>query len=412
MKVCRLCRRYAQGSAGQCAFDGGELLEAPVPPLAPGETMGRFEVKRALAAGQTGVLLLCLDKGKTEDQDVVIKVLNKLAAPVDARRAVLDSAAALHAEGLHPIDEVFEHDERLCIVQAVLTGTTLAAMLPNTGPLEPAEAVVLGRRLCEALTIIHESGLAHYDIRPGHLFVPEGSPSSEALLFDLGMPSPPGRLAPPERYDDAPDPVRSDIYGLCVTLYVALAGRSPFRTDSVEELSWLIHNAPPPPLRVVRKTGGVDPSLERLITWGMSKDPGDRPSLKKVREALEGMASGDHEAVDKALKDAADDTAKQVRRKSVRSSSVPMRSPVPRLGADTSATLKFVRKIFPKNMLKPTGVTHAFFVEGDEIEREVEMAAYEETLARRELLSAWYRLLTLLIIALALGGVTVWALMR
>lgn len=411
MKVCRLCRRYAAGGAGQCAFDGGELLDAPLPPMAPGDSLGRYEVKKALAAGQTGVLLLCVDKGTEDHDEVVVKVYNRTAKPIDARRAVLESVAALSTEGLHPIDDVFEFDDRLCSSQGLLEGSTLAATLPHSGPLEPMEAIALGRHLCEILTVVHESGLAHHDIRPGHLFIPEGASPSEALLFDLGSPSPAGRLAPPEVYDDNPDSTKSDIYGLCVTLFVCLAGRSPFRTDTIEELSWLVHNAPPPPLRVVRKTGSVDPSLERLVTWGMAKDPEDRPTLEQMSKALQGMATGDHETVDSALA-SADITSRVERRRTARSSASPSLSPLPRFLTDSSTTLKFVKKIFPRNVLKTTGFTQAFYIEGEAIEQEVQMAAYEEALARRENLAAWGRLLVLLVIALALGGFTVWALMR
>lgn len=411
MKVCRLCRRYAAGGAGECAFDGGELLDAPLPPMAPGDSLGRYEVKKALAAGQTGVLLLCIDKGTEDHDEVVIKVYNRTAQPADARRAVLESVAALSTEGLQPLEDVFEHEDRLCSSQGLLEGSTLAATLPHSGPLEPSEAIALGRRLCEILTVVHESGLAHHDIRPGHLFIPEGASPSEALLFDLGSPSPAARLAPPEAYDDHPDPEKTDIYGLCVTLFVCLAGRSPFRTDTIEELSWLVHNAPPPPLRVVRKTGSVDPSLERLITWGMSKNPAARPSLEQMSKALLGMATGDHETVDRTLA-SADTTNRVERRRATRASSPPSRSPLPRFLTDSSTTLKFVKKIFHKNVLSPTGLTQGFYIEGEAIEQEVQMAAYEEALARRENLAAWGRLIVLLVIALALGGVTVWALMR
>jgi serine/threonine protein kinase len=527
MKVCRLCRRYASGAADQCTFDGGELLDAPVPPVAPGETIGPYTVKRALAAGQSGVLLLCsrevespatvepaappsateeapktaveeeppsatedapktatedapktatedtppsatedAPKTATEDapatateeapktteeeeatrtatgeatstaaaeapasaaeeeppaateeappDEVVVKVLNKAVGSIDARRPVLESAAALSMEGLQPILEVFEHGERLCVTQSLMQGSTLAALLPKLGPLDEADAVAIGRRLCEVLTVVHESGLAHLDLRPGHLFVPEGASPRDAVLFDLGAPSPPGRLTAPELFTGrTPSPQATDVYGLCVTLYVLLGGRSPFRTDDPEELSWLIRSAPPPPLRVVRRTGGVDPSLERLILWGMAKDPRDRPSLSRVATALTAIAEGDHETVDRVLERSAEATSKVQRSsRSSRPAFPSSRSPLPRFLSDTSATLRVVQKILPKGVLRSTGVTQGFFIEGEEMEREVAAAEAEDRLARHENLVAWLRLAALLAVALALGGLAVWAAMR
>lgn len=424
MKVCRLCRRYASGAADQCTYDGGELLEAPVPPVAPGESIGPYVVKRALAAGQSGVLLLCFEeeagegsgeRGAIRDRDrtgdvledlVVVKVLNKVAGSTDARRPVLESAAALSMPGLHPILEILEHGDRLCVVEALLQGTTLAASLPRSGPLDQPDALAIGRRLCDVLAVVHESGLSHLDVRPGHLFVPEGASVRDAVLLDLGSPSPPGRLSAPELFvGGPPNPEATDVYGLCVTLYVLLGGRSPFRTDDPEELSWLIRNTPPPPLRVVRRTGGVDPALERLILWGMSKDPRDRPSLARVGAALEALDAGDHEAIDRALDEAADQTSRVAR--ASRSS----RPSLPRFLSETSATLKFVERILPSR-LKSTGLTQGFYIAGEEMERDLAMAEAEERLARRDNLIAWLRLGALLTVALALGGFAVWMLMR
>lgn len=412
MKVCRLCRRYAAGGAETCAFDGGELLEGPVPPFAPGDSLGDYSVKRALFAGQTGVVLECLAEGEDEES-VLIKVFNQMAGGAEARRKVLESAAALTMDGLHPVEELFEYEGRLCGVMEQLEGATLASSLKQEGPMEPKIAVELGQRLCETLLVVHESGLAHYDIRPGHLFVRDGETPGDVVLLDLGSPSPPGRLGAPERFDNKAHATKTDIYGVCVTLYVALAGRSPFRTDAVDELTWLVHNAPAPPLRVIRKTGSVDPALERLIIWGMAKDPLERPTLEQLTEAFAGLAEGDYEQVETILgqaEAAKKEAEKQREEERARARMAVMRSPRPAFLDDDNPTMRMVRKILPASMLKSTGLTQSFFVDGEQMEREVAQLAFEEAQARRENLSAWIRLITLLLIALVLGGVTVWAL--
>lgn len=76
--------------------------------------------------------------------------------------------------------------------------------------------------------------------------------------------------------------------------------------------------------------------------------------------------------------------------------------------SDDGPTLRMVNRLLPNSLLKSTGLTQAFFRDGKIIEREAE----QEALERRENIAAWLRLITLLLIALILGGLTVWALTR
>lgn len=424
MKVCRLCRHYAPGAMERCPRDGGELVEGPVPPVAPGEEVGPYLVGRALAAGQSGVLLLVRkDEAEEGSPDRLIKVLNPFVGPVDARRPVLESVLELSIEGLQPIDELLEEAGRLCLVREVVAGTSLAVRLKLEGPLDQEEAVGLGRHLCRVAGEVHDAGLQHHDIRPGHLLIPEGEAPRSARLLDLGSPSPPGAMSAPELHQGRGGVEATDVYGICMTLYVALAGRSPFRADAPDELAWMVRSAPPPPLKVVRKDASVDPALEQLVMWGLSKDPRDRPDLEKVSAVLEALAEGEAEVVTGEL-EGAPSTALPPR-----AEPPPEAPPVDEAPPEVSAvaealrekalladgenpTMRIVRKILPKAILKPTGLTQSFFVEGEEMEREVARAAYEEALARQQNVAVWLRFLAVLIVAVTLGAATVWILMR
>jgi hypothetical protein len=166
-------------------------------------------------------------------------------------------------------------------------------------------------------------------------------------------------------------------------------------------------------LRVIRKTGSIDPSLEQLIIWGMAKDPLERPSLEQLGEALDGLASEQFDRVSKVLAQAESlkrEAARARQQERAKARAAVRRSPRPTLLDDDNPTMRMVKKILPASMLKSTGLTQSFFIDGEQMEREVAQLAYEESLARRENFSAWLRLLTLLLIAVVLGGVTVWAL--
>jgi len=409
----------------RCPRDGGELVEGPVPVVAPGEDIGPYKVGRALAAGQSGVLLQVKDEADEDEssEGLLAKVLNPVAGPVDARRPVLETVVGLAIEGLHPLLEVREENDRICLIQALVPGVSFAVKCKEDGPQDTAEVIALGKRLCETVEKVHTAGLQHHDIRPGHLLIPEDASPSEAMLLDLGSPSPPGPMSAPELHQGLGGTVPTDVYGVCVTLYVALAGRSPFRADAPEELSWMVRSAPPPPLKVVRGSEPVEPALEQLIMWGLSKDPRDRPTLDKVASVLDALDEGDAERVEEELEDAPKTALPP--RPEPPPAAPPVDEAPPELSAvaaalrekgrfseDENPTMRIVRKIVPRSILRSTGLTQSFFLEGDEMEREVARFEAEEAMARRENIVVWMRLITLLLIAGLLVGLTVWGLTR
>ncbi len=379
-----------------------------MPPFAPSEPVGPYEVLRAFAAGASGVLVAARRREETSGVTVLMKALARPEGGVDARSTILESAAAVDVDGLLPIREVLALEGRTLVVRPFVEGTTLAARAKVEGPMAEADAVALGRRLCETLGAVHAAGLVHGDLRPGHVLFAEGKRLDEALVVDLGCPSPPSATSAPELFGGKAAVPATDVYGLCMTLYVALVGRSPFRADAAEELTWLVRSSPPPPLKVMRPGVEVPSDLERLIAWGLAKDPAARPALSEVAEVLAGVGRGDGPAAAAVLSRAPGPDDSGPRR--------PPRGSIPpeALGRadESSPTLRVVQKLLPKAILRSTGLTQAFFVEGEEMEREVARAAAEETRAARENALAWVRALALLLIGVSLAVLTIWGLWR
>jgi serine/threonine-protein kinase len=124
------------------------------------------------------------------------------------------------------------------LVMQLVPGGSLA----ERGPLPLADAVALGRRLCDALAYAHGRGVVHRDIKPENVLLdddgrPKLSDFGIARLVDPGSgESPltrpsvvlgtPGYLAPEARAGAPVDP-RMDVYALGAVLFYALTGRHP-----------------------------------------------------------------------------------------------------------------------------------------------------------------------------------------
>lgn len=213
-----------------------------------------------------------------------------------------DTAAALRREattlrGLdHPhilrVLEVVEAPDGPAVVLP-LAATTLARRLAEDGPLPADEVAELGIALAGALAAAHDAGVVHRDVKPSNvLFDVEGV----ALLGDFGAANAAddGAVVGTAEYLDpavragATPGVRSDVYGLGVTLYEALAGVPPYAGSTVEATLraadrgvavTLAEAAPDAP----------DP-LRDAIARAMARDPADR--YGSARELARELAAG------------------------------------------------------------------------------------------------------------------------
>ena len=152
-----------------------------------------------------------------------------------------------------------------------------------------------------ALALVHEAGLVHAALKPGHLLVEPGRSAASLLdfasAFALGetpLPIPRAELGPfaaPElsgRTGRLPD-VRTDLYGLGALLYTLVSGVAPFPEDSEERLRAQLRRQLPPlqPLR-----SGLPPGFTQCVERMLARDPEDRPaSAACVLEELEALRS-------------------------------------------------------------------------------------------------------------------------
>lgn len=163
----------------------------------------------------------------------------------------------------------------------------------DTGTLEESRLRDALGQLALGLDAVHRSGRLHRDIKPSNVLVTRGGRvvvCDFGLVTDLrsasqgsavlGTPS----YMSPEQAAGAPLGTPSDLYGVGVMLYEALAGMRPFAGDSEEIMLRKQRVIPVPPSELTQAP--VPPDLEQLAMRLLAIDPALRPSAREVRSVL------------------------------------------------------------------------------------------------------------------------------
>lgn len=193
--------------------------------------------------------------------------------------------ARLDDPALVKVFEVGTHDGVPFLVAELVSGTKLSDLLAR-GPLSPARAAAVARRIATALSRVHAIGLVHRDVKPGNVLIDE---HGDARLVDFGFVA---RAEPRAREDvaftgtlqyGAPEQIgvlrhavdgRADLYSLGVVLFEALTGRLPFEARDAAEL--VAEHASRPAPRVSELAPSVPRALEAIVAKLLAKDPDER----------------------------------------------------------------------------------------------------------------------------------------
>jgi eukaryotic-like serine/threonine-protein kinase len=264
--------------------------------------IGRYEVIRVLGQGGMGRVLLARDS--VLGRHVAIKILrDDLGLPPESRDALFArmrqearAAAAIahpHIVTLHDMGE--EPEVGLYLVFEYVTGPTLRDKI-GEGPIDAGIAAMLARHLGDALTIAHDAGVIHRDVKPENVIL---SPYG-AILTDFGIArlgestlTTAGSVLGTPAYS-APEALAlgefspaTDQFSLAATVFEALSALRAFSGDDALAIASRIATEPTPSFRL----SGADPRLvsrlDAILGRALSKDPARRySSCRAFGEAL------------------------------------------------------------------------------------------------------------------------------
>jgi serine/threonine-protein kinase len=266
--------------------------------------IGRYEIDRLLGSGAMGFVYL--GKDPELDRAVAIKTVRDLKIDPDALATFLErfrnearAAARMH----HPnIVQVYDVGEEPGIgpylVFEYVAGSTLKQILKNRGPLPPPAVIRLAEEVADALSVAHEAGIIHRDIKPDNLLV---TPGGQTKLADFGVARVPNAAltregqflgtpcyAAPETLARGQYGPTSDLFSFAAVLYEAAGGVRAFPgTDALEVANKVIHDEPVPLREVALEPQRIPKAVEAVIMRGLSKDVAARyGSAVELAEAL------------------------------------------------------------------------------------------------------------------------------
>ncbi|TYB49426.1 serine/threonine-protein kinase [Actinomadura chibensis] len=256
----------------------------------------RYRLLERLAIGGMGEVWRASDDAA--GYEVAVKLLRRELGGDQSAQGRFAAEARFAAELRHPgIARAYdfgEQDGRTFIVMELVPGEPLDEILARGGGL-PVEAVLdLMVQAGRALTVAHEAGVVHRDVKPANLMV---SPDGALKITDFGIAR---RLAgasqtatgmvmgtahyiSPEQAQGHDLSPAADLYSLGVVAYECLTGAPPFDGSTPVEVALKhVRDAPAAlPNRVPR-------AARELVMQMLAKHPAGRPADagEVVRRAL------------------------------------------------------------------------------------------------------------------------------
>jgi len=211
------------------------------------EKLGRYEILEEI--GQGGFAIVHRGRDATLDRIVALKELRSIllndAQWVRRFRREARTIARLDHPHIVTIHDVYETDNRLCLVMRLVNGPSLEQLIAQRGPLPWSEIIEIMTAITNGLDYAHTQGILHRDLKPANILIdPERGPmltdfglaklageSSTSFTAGGGVVGTPHYIAP-EVWEGRGTTAQSDIYALGCILYEMITGEKVFKGET------------------------------------------------------------------------------------------------------------------------------------------------------------------------------------
>lgn len=223
--------------------------------------LGDYRLERVLGRGGMGVVYLALQRPL--ERQVAVKMIRSglLAEGDEVRRffAEARAAAKLRHANIVAVYQFGELGGHHFFSMEYIPGTDLARIIEKQ-PLDPMLAARYVRDVARAIDYAHRHGVLHRDLKPGNVLIDTAGQvhvTDFGLSKQIGVDSSltgsgvavgtPAYMAPEQARGDSDRATqRTDVYALGAILFACLAGRPPFKAETImDTLMQTIHQEPP-----------------------------------------------------------------------------------------------------------------------------------------------------------------------
>lgn len=211
------------------------------------EQFGRYEILEEI--GQGGFAIVYRARDTILDRWVALKVLRPILLNdpgwVKNFRREARTIARLDHPHIVTIYDIYEEQNRLCIVMRLVNGPSLEHLLGERGALPWTESKEIFSAIASGLVYAHNQGILHRDLKPANILLdPERGPmltdfglaklvgeSSSSITAGGGIVGTPHYIAP-EVWEGKGTSKQSDIYALGCIFYEMVTGEKTFKGET------------------------------------------------------------------------------------------------------------------------------------------------------------------------------------